>query len=85
VVHARNAGRPGRAVPVDVVDRQIQAALALGDSPTAMTARLLAEGFAGVSIVDAGSADSLDRVAVVRRPRGRDRPVSRSGPPSRRR
>jgi protein phosphatase len=69
VVHARNAGRPGRAVPADVVDRQLEAAAGLGDEPSAITARLRAEGFASVSVIDAGSTAALRRVAVVRRPR----------------
>jgi predicted kinase len=67
--HARNASRPSRSVPPAVVDHQLEAAAALGDGPAAITARLLAEGFAGVSIVDAASFASLDRVAIVRRPR----------------
>jgi predicted kinase len=69
VVHARNVERAGRAVPADAVDRQLEAAAALGDTAAAITARLLAEGFASVSVVDAGSTAALDRVAIVRRPR----------------
>jgi protein phosphatase len=69
VVHARNAGRPGRAVPADVVDRQLETAAELGEDAAAITARLRAEGFVGVSVVDAASTASLDGVAIVRRPR----------------
>jgi protein phosphatase len=69
VVHSRNAGRPGRAVPADVVDRQLETAAALGEDAAAITARLRAEGFVGVSVVDAASTASLDGVAIVRRPR----------------
>ena len=50
-VHARNAGRPGRVVPADVVDRHLAALEALGADPGSIVARLLAEGFDAVHVL----------------------------------
>ncbi len=52
-VRARNAARPGRAVPADVVDRQLAAAAALGGDEAEIAALLRAEGFAAVHVIAA--------------------------------
>jgi predicted kinase len=54
VAHARNAARAGRVVPAAVVDRHLARMDALGSDPDAITARLRAEGFGAVHIVDGG-------------------------------
>ena len=51
-VHARNALRPGRVVPPDVVDRHLAALAQLGGDPAAIVATLRLEGFAAVHVVD---------------------------------
>jgi predicted kinase len=67
-VHARNASRPGRSVPADVVDRQLAAAAALGADPAAVRSRLLAEGFAAVHVLAGDASDLVASVAIRRRP-----------------
>ena len=65
VVHARNAARPGRVVPADVVDRHLASLARLGPPGSdEMRARLAAEGFGSVAIVT--SSVDLDRVRLVR-------------------
>lgn len=64
VVHARNAARPGRVVPADVVDRHLDRLAELGRTPTTITARLLAEGFADARVLV--TAAELDAFAVRR-------------------
>jgi len=59
VVVARNAARPGRTVPGDVVRRQ------LADLQESLRGGLDAEGFAAV--VRLGSPEDLDAAQVVRR------------------
>jgi predicted kinase len=54
-IHARNAGRPGRVVPAEIVDRHMAALGRLGDAPDAIPVALALEGFAAVHLVD-GSA-----------------------------
>jgi protein phosphatase len=51
-VHLRNATRPGRVVPPDVVDRHLQALARLGDGADETIATLRIEGFAGIHLVD---------------------------------
>jgi len=58
-VRAQNAGRPGRVVPPDVVDRHLRALDELLAS-----GRLEAEGFAAVHRLD--DATEIDRVLIVR-------------------
>jgi protein phosphatase len=67
-VHARNAGRPGRVVPADVVDRHLAALGRLGDDPAEISATLRLEGFTAVHLVDGGGPPP----AIERR--SRDRP-----------
>ena len=50
-VHARNAGRPGRVVPTDIVDRHLERLRRLGSDPAAVRSILLAEGFASAHVV----------------------------------
>ena len=70
-VHARNAGRTGRVVPIDIVDRHLAALRALGSSAEAIVAALAAEGFTQTRVLrSVGELDSITavRVEVVRRP-----------------
>jgi protein phosphatase len=67
VVHARNAGRAGRVVPADVVDRHLARVSDLGSDPVAIVERLRAEGFDAVRVLD--SIEEIDAIAVVRRAR----------------
>ena len=67
VVHARNASRPGRVVPADVVDRQLAAATALGATAEEIVARLRTEGFAAVHVLETAAA--IDELTIVRSPR----------------
>lgn len=64
-VHARNAGRTGRVVPPDVVERHLALLHGLGATPATIAARLHAEGFATVHVLS--SAAEIDGVAVRRR------------------
>ena len=72
-VHARNARRPGRTVPADVVDRQLAAAAALGGDAAAIRTRLRAEGFAAVHVWLGPEAEDAARrgrrAAPARQPR----------------
>ncbi len=70
VVHARNAERPGRTVPPDVVDRHLRSLRELLAS-----GRLDAEGFAAVYRFE--GTLRLERITIVRRPRD-DRPAGGS-------
>lgn len=63
-VHARNAGRPGRVVPADIVDRHLGRLATLGDDPDSIGARLRAEGFAAVHVLATG--EELSSLAVRR-------------------
>jgi predicted kinase len=70
-VHARNAGRTGRVVPTDIVDRHIAALRVLGSSAEAIVAALAAEGFTQTHVLrSVGELDAITavRVEVVRRP-----------------
>jgi predicted kinase len=62
-VHARNAARPGRVVPADVVDRHLAALEAVGADAVSIVARLVAEGFDAVHVL-AGDEPGI----VVERP-----------------
>lgn len=66
-VHARNAGRAGRIVPPDVVDRHLARLHGLGASPETIAARLHAEGFATIHVLS--SAAAIDAAVVRRVPR----------------
>jgi protein phosphatase len=68
-VHARNAARPGRVVPADVVSRQLGRLARLGAAPEAIAARLTAEGFAAAHVLTT-TAD-LAAVRVERVPAAR--------------
>ena len=65
--HARNAGRTGRVVPTDVVDRHLVRLAGLGDTPTEIAAALLIEGFSAATVLSARA--ELDTARVVRRVR----------------
>ena len=67
-IHTRNALRPGRVVPPDIVDRHLAALRRLGDDPDAMAGTLRLEGFAAAPVVDA----LAPAVTIERR---RSRPV----------
>jgi hypothetical protein len=68
-IHARNASRPGRVVPADIVDRHLAALGRLGDGPDAIRAALTLEGFAGVHLVDgSGPPPSIERRPVTLAP-----------------
>jgi predicted kinase len=67
-VHARNARRPGRSVPADVVDRQLAAAAALGGDVGAVARRLHGEGFAAVHVWMGPEAERFE-IGVRRVPR----------------
>ncbi len=66
-IHARNAGRAGRVVPADVVDRHLARLHGLGATPETITARLRSEGFATVHVLS--SAAEIDAAAIRRVPR----------------
>lgn len=72
-VHARNAGRPDRVVPPEVVDRHLAAVARLGADPAEIAAVLRLEGFAAVHVLGEGAAE----IVVERRPR-----AGADGPPS---
>jgi predicted kinase len=64
VVQARNAGRPGRPVPREVVDRHLAlVAQLLSDGPAAAAERLRLEGFAAVVLVR--SDEEVARLRIV--------------------
>lgn len=62
--HARNAGRPGRVVPAEVVDRHLGRLAALGDDALSIGSRLRAEGFAAAHVL--ATEENLASVAVRR-------------------
>lgn len=66
VVHGRNAGRAGRVVPADVVDRHLARLTGLGREPAEIVATLRAEGFAAVHVLS--TDELLGSARVVRRP-----------------
>jgi len=67
LVHARNAARPGRLVPRDIVDRHLARMTDLvGAGDRAAVATLRGEGFAAVVVVR--TDDEIARLKVVRRP-----------------
>jgi predicted kinase len=66
IVHARNAGRAGRVVPADVVDRHLARLGDLGPDAAAIALRLHAEGFDDVRVL--ASIEEIDATAVRRRP-----------------
>jgi protein phosphatase len=61
-IHAQNAGRPGRVVPAEIVDRHLAALGRLGDGPDAIPVALALEGFAAVHLVDgSGTPPVIER------------------------
>ena len=67
LVHARNAGRPGRKVPADVVERHLaRMAGLLADGDRAAVERLRREGFAHVVVVR--SDEEIAALEILRRP-----------------
>ncbi len=60
VVHARNAARSGRVVPADIVDRHVDRITALGAGAAEIAARLRAEGFVAVQVVDGRDDDAAE-------------------------
>jgi protein phosphatase len=63
--HARNAGRIGRVVPTDVVDRHLDRLADLGDTAAAIAAALMIEGFSAATVL--GTRAELEMARVVRR------------------
>jgi protein phosphatase len=63
-VRARNGARTSGRVPADVVDRQLAAAVLLGDDRAAIVDRLVSEGFAAVHVLS--STAEIDAVEVRR-------------------
>jgi protein phosphatase len=51
-VHLRNALRPGRVVPPEIVDRHLAALAQLGGDRAAIAATLRLEGFAAAHVID---------------------------------
>jgi protein phosphatase len=70
-VHARNAGRTGRVVPPEVVDRHLARLHGLGATPETIAARLRSEGFATVHVLS--SPAEIDAAAIRRVPRASGR------------
>lgn len=68
-VHARNAARPGRVVPADVVDRHLGRLARLGRNPAAIRASLAAEGFGATHVITTEA--ELDGFGPIRRVAGR--------------
>jgi predicted kinase len=62
-VHARNAGRAGRVVPGEVVDRHLAGLARLGATAGEISERLRAEGFAAAYVLT--GVDELDTARVV--------------------
>ena len=60
--HARNAGRTGRVVPAAVVDRHLDRLAGLGDTPAAISAALLMEGFSAATVLSTPSDLATARV-----------------------
>jgi len=54
-------------VPADVVDRQLEAAAALGADAGEIAARLRTEGFVAVHVLE--TPDAIDELTVVTSPR----------------
>jgi predicted kinase len=63
-VHARNAARAGRVVPIDVVDRHLASLAGLGVDRASIAATLLVEGFVAAYVIDA--TRDLDGLRAVR-------------------
>ena len=70
-VHRRNAGRAGRIVPPEIVDRHLARLARLG-APDALAGALVAEGFAAAHVLT--SVADLDTAVVVRVGRSLSRP-----------
>jgi protein phosphatase len=64
-VHGRNAGRTGRIVPPEVVDRHLDRLAGLG-TPDLLAGPLRAEGFAAAHVLT--TVADLDTAAIVRVP-----------------
>lgn len=77
-VHARNAGRAGRVVPADVIDRHLAGLALLGTGAEEMVERLRTEGFAAAYVL--ASTEELDgmRVVLVFDQSSRTRPNARA-------
>ena len=76
-VHARNASRPGRVVPSDVVARHLERLARLGTDPAEVAGSLLGEGFAAAHVLSTTAAiDALRQVRRVPRPRVARDPLS---------
>lgn len=75
--HARNAGRAGRIVPADIVDRHLGRLAALGHDAASIGARLWAEGFAAAWVLSSAADLAGLRVRrVAPALRDSERPVS---------
>lgn len=77
-VHARNTGRVGRVVPVEVVDRHLAALAGLGATAGVIGERLRAEGFAAAFVLSSDAElDSAQVILVADQP-SRTRPNGRA-------
>ncbi len=77
-VHSRNAGRPGRRVPVAIVERHLTALGRLGITSADIVTRLLDEGFATARVLATGADIDGLRVVRVAAQRSRTRPNARA-------
>lgn len=77
-VHARNAGRAGRVVPVEVVDRHLAGVARLGATADEVAERLRAEGFAAAYVLPSDEELNDVRVVVVADQPSRTRPNARA-------
>lgn len=78
LVHARNAGRAGRVVPVEVVDRHLARLARLGATTDEIAEHLRAEGFAAASVLTSDEELDAMRVVLVPDQPSRTRPNARA-------
>ena len=77
-VHTRNAGRTGRVVPVEVVDRHLAGFTRLGATADEIAARLRSEGFAAAYVLSSNEELNDVRVVLVADQPSRTRPNARA-------
>ncbi|MDQ3127782.1 MAG: hypothetical protein M3Q66_04905, partial [Chloroflexota bacterium] len=77
-VHARNAGRTGRVVPVEVVDRHLAGLARLGATADEIAERLRGEGFAAAYVLSSDAELDDIRVVLVADQPSRTRPNARA-------
>ena len=77
-VHARNAARAGRVVPVEVVDRHLAGLARLGTTAGQIVDRLRSEGFVAAYVLSNDEELDAVRVVVVADQPSRTRPNARA-------